>query len=70
MKVTVNRAELMHELIHDLASERCLVHPLDETSCRVTPLDARDPEEAFVELRFYLTAWARARPGAVATVTA
>jgi hypothetical protein len=70
MNVVVNSAELLPALVAELRWANCLVQPLDATSCRVTPLDAGDPQEALVELRFYVATWAHVRPGAVAVVVA
>jgi hypothetical protein len=68
MKVNLNSADLLPELIRDLTAASCFVRQLDETSCNVRPIGSRDAEAALVALTFYVAAWARTRPGVEATV--
>jgi hypothetical protein len=58
----------LQELVEELARLRCVVHAFGATSCRVAFVDPRDPAEALVELKFFLSAWIRLHPGVVATV--
>ena len=69
MKVNLNSADRLPELIRDLAAASCFVRQLDETSCNVRLIGRRDAEAALVELSFFVAAWARTRPGVEATVT-
>jgi hypothetical protein len=70
VKITLSSAESAQSLEDSLVEAGCLVCRLDRTTWRVTFLDERDPDEALLELRFFVAAWSAARPGRSATVSA
>jgi hypothetical protein len=68
VRVVVERARDLGGLMQALADARCLVRQVDESSCRVRLLDSCPPEQALVELRFFVAAWACVVPGRTASV--
>jgi hypothetical protein len=70
MRVGLSSTEAVQSLQEALVEAHCLVRRIDSTSCRVTLVYEHDPDEALLELRFFVAAWAAGRPGLVATVSA
>jgi hypothetical protein len=68
VRVELSSSELVLGLLRALTAAGCLVQQLDATTCNVTPLDAEDADEAALELRFFVSAWAASRPGVRVTV--
>jgi hypothetical protein len=71
MKITVNPPELLPELLDWLHRHDCVAHELElgDGTCRVIHVAANDPDEAKVELTFFLRAWQTRHPGAAALLT-
>lgn len=70
MLVRVSPPELAATLIESLEDGDCLFHRVSDDVCSVFHLYAHDRQEARVELRLFLQAWAlRHAPAAAALVT-
>lgn len=64
MKVQVSSDDALRALVASLTSADCLVRPIDATSCRVLVPRRDDRDEAMLDLRFYIAAWAAQHPEA------
>ena len=57
MQVRVSDQTLLPELVESLLRNDCVAHAVGPDSCAVVHVRARDAQEAWVEVGFYLRAW-------------
>ncbi|HET8653580.1 MAG TPA: hypothetical protein VFM13_13540 [Gaiellaceae bacterium] len=70
MRVQLSDSACLPPLVDDLLRGGCLPTQIDETTLEVFHPLADDPEEARVELAFFLRAWESAHPGVELTLAA
>lgn len=67
--VEITQAVLLPELMTGLADCGCRAESVTPCTCRVVQPDASSPEQARVELDFFLRAWEMRHPGVEAAVS-
>jgi hypothetical protein len=66
--VEITQAVLLPELMTGLANCGCRAESVAPSACRVVQPDASSPEQARVELDFFLRAWEIRHPGVATAV--
>lgn len=69
MKITIDPSEFLNELLDCLHTNDCVTHKVDAGTWHVIHLATHNPEEARVELTFFLRAWQTRHPEAVVLLT-
>lgn len=69
LRLELSDERLLGDLIHALARHGCLADRVTPTECRIVYPRAWRPDEAQLELRFFLRAWQANHPGAVAVLS-
>jgi hypothetical protein len=64
--ICISDSRLLQDLIDSLLENDCVAHPLGNHWCQVIHVQADDPEEARVELTFFLRSWQLQHAGVTA----
>jgi hypothetical protein len=67
--VEITRASFLPDLIDTLRRSGCLVDRVTSSVCRVVHVHASSPDEARVEVAFFLRAWQLRHPEVAATIS-
>jgi hypothetical protein len=69
LRLELSDERLLGELIHALARHGCLADRIAPNACRIVHPRAWTPDEAQLELSFFLRAWQANHPGVVAVLS-
>lgn len=69
MRVRITEPALLPGLIDLLLQSGCVAHAVGDDSCVVVHVHARDAEEAWRELAFFVRAWRTRHPDLAAVLT-
>ena len=69
MRVRLTEPNLLADLVDILSRNGCVARLVDDDTCVVVHVHARDPEEAWRELAFFIRAWHTQHPELDAVLT-
>ncbi|MDX6400108.1 MAG: hypothetical protein QOF27_714 [Gaiellaceae bacterium] len=67
--VRISQPSLLADLIESLLNSNCAAHPVGDNSCLVVHGKSGHPDEALIELTFFVRAWQIRYPGLATVVT-
>jgi hypothetical protein len=68
LTVKLSRADLVDELVASFRRSGCAARRIGSFTCRVVHTAARDDQEAWTEVTFFLRAWKGRHPGLEASL--
>jgi arginine repressor len=69
MRVRITEPSLLPDLVDRLLRSGCVAHVVGDDSCIVVHVHARDAEEAWREMAFFVRAWHAQHPDLGALLT-
>jgi hypothetical protein len=68
--ISISDPRLLHDLIDSFLKNDCVAHAVGMRLCQVIHVHADDPEQARVEVTFFLRSWQLRHPGVTAELHA